>query len=727
MADAPPSSIDFLDPARQPDELGRLGPYRVLDTLGVGGMGRVFLAEDLRLRRRVALKVMNDKFAATPNSRKRFLEEARAMAAVDNDNVVRIYEVGEHNRTPFMAMELLKGGILQPSQFQDPERDYLHIISLGRQICHGLAAAHQRQIIHRDIKPANLWIEQPGGRVKVLDFGLALAAGPMDQLAGRGSVVGTPGYLSPEQARNETLDDRSDLYSVGIVLFELCTGRLPFQTKSIPLMLVSIITHPVPKVRDIHPDVPRPLADVIDRTLAKEARERPASAEALEQELADAARLIQSDSHAALSIVTEAAPATGPAGRRTSPAADEDPARAKWSPLQVGAIAGAVLAILLLVGATVLLLGGGSRDDDPSARGQRPAGVSTAVTGAKPATKPSKLAVTTASLRPLELQGLTAVKTRVGSGELATLNFHLVNSASGPGEDPAKLHARQSTVAVCRLYLEGDDGVRRSGYALPLRRRPRQLPAPGKRTALTFRIETDSIPLGTYTAIVSLETPAGEAVAEAETELQIVRNLAQGPLTGFETLRSWAGTGADTTVGTSVAGDAGSAEALTLAGLVGGPPPRQQHIYLRFDLGRVNRLRDRLQNAVLLLTLLDKSATGPFEIRAYAVGGAVPALWSETGEDALQWSETPSASGLGKLAFLGTITADNSGNLLKDKADAVRLVGPELDDAVRDAGDALTIVLVRSRGQDKPLRFASKEHDPEQAPGLALQGGAKQP
>ncbi len=707
MADAP-SSIDFLEPARQDGELGRLGPYRVLETIGSGGMGRVFLAEDTRLRRPVALKVMNEKFAATPNSRKRFLEEARAMAAVDNDNVVRIYEVGERNKTPFMAMELLKGATLTPAAVGGERPDYQKMIRLARQVCHGLATAHQRDIIHRDIKPGNIWIEASSGRAKILDFGLALATGPMGQLAGRGSVVGTPGYLSPEQARNESLDDRSDLYSLGVVLFELCTGQLPFQAKSIPLMLVSIITHPTPKVRELNPEVPVPLADLIDRCLAKEARDRPASATALEAELAAVGEAIESESHAALQIVT-AAPSAASRSTTTVTAQRPGPSvPAGWqkSPWLWAGGAGGLVLLALIVGVSVW----GTSDPAP-----RPAAVV-----APPSPTVNKRSITPQSLAPLQLQGLTASETEVGSGDVATLKFNLVNQAVGRDDNPARIHASESTVAVCRLFLQPVDGVRRDGYALPLRRRPSQLPQPGKSSPLTIRFATDSIPLGEYTAIVSLQTPKQAVVSEVETAIRIVPNLGKGELLGYERVRTWAGEGADTSVGEKAAADAGEAKQLTIAGVADQPPAQQQHIYLRFDLSRWEQPRERLQHAVLLLTLLDKSPAAPFELRAYAADESLPSDWQESGENRLVWSAAPSATNLGKLQFLGTIRADNTGDLLKNQGDAVRLFGPELDEAVRRADKLLTIVLVRSSGPNGPLLFVSKESDPEKAPALAL-------
>ncbi len=159
-----PPQYEFLDPPGKEGEIGRLGPYRVTGLLGKGGMGQVFVAEDARLKRRVALKVMNQKFAATPNSKKRFVEEARAMAAVHHDNVATIFEVGLRSGMPFIAMEMLKGKTLEGWNAEGRPFTTEQILQLGRDVAAGLSAAHSCGIVHRDIKPANIWIEHSGAR-----------------------------------------------------------------------------------------------------------------------------------------------------------------------------------------------------------------------------------------------------------------------------------------------------------------------------------------------------------------------------------------------------------------------------------------------------------------------------------------------------------------------------------------------------------------------------------
>ena len=203
---APPPTGPLLAAAKLPDEIGRLGPYRVLARIGVGGMGLVFRAEDPHLRRLVALKVMLPQFTADPTARARFLREARAAAAVEHDHIVPIFQVGEDRGVPYLAMPLLKGESLATRLKATGPLPLFHAVRIAREMAEGLAAAHAAGLIHRDVKPSNIWLEGSRRRVRLLDFGLARVVGP-----GRGDssrlldqeIVGTPAYMSPEQAGNE--------------------------------------------------------------------------------------------------------------------------------------------------------------------------------------------------------------------------------------------------------------------------------------------------------------------------------------------------------------------------------------------------------------------------------------------------------------------------------------------------------------------------------------------
>jgi serine/threonine protein kinase len=280
----------FLAPPQGAGEIGRLAQYRVLKLLGRGGMGMVFQAEDTQLRRPVALKVMLPEVAAQQQSKVRFLREARAAAALKHDHVVTIYQVGEDRGVPFLAMEFLRGKSLADWLASGRQASVAETLIIGRQIAKGLAAAHQAGLIHRDIKPANLWLEAPAGRVKVLDFGLARWAdgqpdGRSVMRTEQGAVVGTPAFMAPEQARGEEVNARSDLFSLGCVLYRLAAGRPPFAGDTMVAVLSAVLTQEPRPVRELNPQVPERLAGLIARLLAKQPGERPASAQVVADEL----------------------------------------------------------------------------------------------------------------------------------------------------------------------------------------------------------------------------------------------------------------------------------------------------------------------------------------------------------------------------------------------------------------------------------------------------------
>ena len=268
-----PAEFPFLGAPQRPDELGRLGDdgrFRLHTVLGTGAMGAVFAATDTKLGRVVAIKALHP-HRNGPAAQEQFLREARAQAAVEHDNIVPIYDVIRDGDLSYIAMPLLKGRTL-PAKKSPPA----FVLSVGRQVALGLAAAHDRGLIHRDIKPTNLWVEE-SGRVRVLDFGLA--SGVVDA-AGR--FAGTPLFASPEQARGEPLDARTDLFSLGVVLYVLCTGKNPFRAETVDGILERVRTHAPPPP----PDVPAPLAELVMRLTAKDRAARPSSAAEVAAELA---------------------------------------------------------------------------------------------------------------------------------------------------------------------------------------------------------------------------------------------------------------------------------------------------------------------------------------------------------------------------------------------------------------------------------------------------------
>jgi urea transport system substrate-binding protein len=306
----PVNPYPFLNPPEQPDELGRLGGYRVLRLLGSGGMGLVFEAEEIALHRRVALKVLKPELAADSDHRQRFLREARAAAALNSDHVVTIYHVADA-ATPYFAMQFLEGESLQ-TRLEGPTPVTLRLaLEIARQTADGLAAAHAKGLIHRDIKPANLWLEtaraEPPAnragspvlraprvafrRVKILDFGLVRRTTGEPSLTSTGFIVGTPNFMAPEQASGAETDGRADLFSLGCVLYTMLAGELPFPGNSALAVMMALASRTPPAVNVKNPAVPREVADLVARLLEKDPRRRPQSARelvtALDRFLAD--------------------------------------------------------------------------------------------------------------------------------------------------------------------------------------------------------------------------------------------------------------------------------------------------------------------------------------------------------------------------------------------------------------------------------------------------------
>jgi serine/threonine protein kinase len=286
---APPREYPFLAPPSQPNALGSLGPYRVLRVLGTGAMGIVFEAEDTQLQRLVALKVMKPSLAAHAEFHQRFLREARLAAAIDHDHLVTVYQVGQDRGIPYLAMKLLRGETLEVRlrrlKAPLPVADVLRI---GREVAEGLAAAHARGLLHRDIKPANIWLEERGEgesalppRVKILDFGLARGTDRDVRFTTAGTVIGTPSYMAPEQAEGVELDARCDLYSLGAVLYQACTGRRPFEGEDTLTVLAALATKDPEPPHKVVPAVPRPVSDLVMSLLAKDPNKRPQAAQAV--------------------------------------------------------------------------------------------------------------------------------------------------------------------------------------------------------------------------------------------------------------------------------------------------------------------------------------------------------------------------------------------------------------------------------------------------------------
>lgn len=292
------ADLNFLEPAQQADEIGRLGGYGIVKVLGKGGMGVVFLADDPKLERRVAMKVMLPKIAANPTAKDRFLREARAAAKLKSDHIVTIYQVDEANGIPFLAMELLDGRPLDELISKGRSLSVPQILRIGQEVAKGLDAAHEKGLIHRDIKPANLWLES-SGRIKILDFGLARSEKDDVHLTQTGAIVGTPAFMAPEQAQGDKgVDARADLFSLGCVLYRLCAGEIPFKgdTTMGTLLALAMDTPTAPSA--INTAIPQALSELIMQLLEKQPAKRPASAKEVLERLSAMERTLTPASNA---------------------------------------------------------------------------------------------------------------------------------------------------------------------------------------------------------------------------------------------------------------------------------------------------------------------------------------------------------------------------------------------------------------------------------------------
>jgi serine/threonine protein kinase len=249
--------------------------YKIIEKLGEGGMGVVYKAEDSRLERTVALKFLSPHILGDQNDRARFVHEAKAAAALNHPNVCTIHEIDEADDQIFIAMEFVDGENLRTRLRAGP-LEVNDALGIAAQIAEGLEAAHRRGIVHRDIKPANI-VVTPDGLVKIMDFGLARRLGGA-QLTRAGTTMGTVAYMSPEQARGDAVDHRTDLWSLGVMLYEMVTGQRPFRGDHDQAVIYSILNDEPGTASQSRPDVPAALDAVIHTLLFKNAAERCQSA-----------------------------------------------------------------------------------------------------------------------------------------------------------------------------------------------------------------------------------------------------------------------------------------------------------------------------------------------------------------------------------------------------------------------------------------------------------------
>jgi hypothetical protein len=283
----------FLQPAIVPSDVASIGPYRLVAKQGEGGMGAVFQGIDTRTEQSVAIKIVHPRIAENENSKKRFLRETHAVQLVKSPHVVEVREVGEISGLPYMVMEFLRGMSVQAHRERFQSLPVHEILRIAIETVAGLTEVHRCGIIHRDLKPENLWVESPSLQIKIIDFGLARDIEEEMRLTRSGSCLGTPSYMSPEQALGERIDFRSDFFSLGCVLYELTTGMRPFEREGLISTLNALTKEdPRPPIELVE-GIPRSLSDLTISLLTKKPDGRPANCSVLSKQLTDILNAIE--------------------------------------------------------------------------------------------------------------------------------------------------------------------------------------------------------------------------------------------------------------------------------------------------------------------------------------------------------------------------------------------------------------------------------------------------
>jgi len=349
--------LTFLKPTDDPRMLGRFGGYEIVGVVGRGGMGTVLKGFDASLNRYVAIKVLSPHLAASGAARKRFAREAQAAAAVVHDNVIAIHSVSEDNGLPYLVTSYERGTSLQKRLDEAGSLDLVEVLRIAAQAASGLAAAHAQGLVHRDVKPGNILLADGVERVKLTDFGLA-RAGDDASLTRTGVIAGTPQFMSPEQARGDRVDHRSDLFSLGSVLYAMCTGRLPFRAETSYGVLRRITDSQPRPIRELNTEIPTWLSHVIEKLHEKSPGDRFESA-------AEIAELLNQ----CLAHVQEPTSVPLPEGLTEASREKEKSPSPLRGRLWAGGVVAAVLSLAVMVGLTIW---GGARQADSDASAASP-------------------------------------------------------------------------------------------------------------------------------------------------------------------------------------------------------------------------------------------------------------------------------------------------------------------------------------------------------------------
>ena len=392
----------------------RFGSYVVEKKLGEGGMGAVYRAVQPEIGKQVAIKFLASHLSQNAGLVQRFFAEARSVNLIQHDNIVDIFDFGQTDGFSYFVMELMKGSSLEAVLAQHGKLSVGRALDVAIQVADAIAAAHERQIVHRDLKPDNIFLVTKSGRqdfVKLLDFGIAKLTDPADQGAAgmsrtmAGMVLGTPGYMSPEQGTGGSVDHRTDIYALGVILFRMLTGRLPFEGQTFPEILQKQLIEPPPNVRALRPDLSLGLATLVHQLVAREVGDRPPSMSVVLERLIPEMPRDYGRAHTGpfpllgggpsqatgpISVSQNPTTLSGATGQRASAVDDELPVRANRAPLY--AVGGAALLAVVVAGAWIGLKKDPGKPVDTTTQVTPPA---TTTPGDPPAPKPPAPTVAT--------------------------------------------------------------------------------------------------------------------------------------------------------------------------------------------------------------------------------------------------------------------------------------------------------------------------------------------